>query len=271
MTSRRCEVWGVLNVTPDSFSDGGKFSHIDSALSHAMVMHRAGADVIDVGGESTRPGATRVSEFEELQRVLPVIAALSQQGIRTSIDTMRADVARRCVEAGAAIVNDVSGGNSDPAMYRTVAGLGCDFVLMHWRGHSDVMDSRADYHAVASEVIDEWNRSRDAAVAAGVASERIIFDPGLGFAKDAHHNWQLLREVSKLSEVAERMLIGASRKRFLADCVATDAQAGAADRDAATAALSFYRAVAFGIRGPCPRCRRFCGRDQDRLGFRGIP
>ena len=186
-------VMGVLNVTPDSFSDGGLHADTEAAVTHGRFLASQGAEIIDVGGESTRPGATRVPEVEEMERVIPVIEALVAHGITCSVDTMRASVARAAVAAGARIVNDVSGGLADPDMLSTVADLGVDYVAMHWRGHSEVMQQHTDYTDVVTDVFAELAARRDAALAAGITAERIILDPGIGFAKTSEQNWQLLR------------------------------------------------------------------------------
>lgn len=241
MSTAQCQVWGVLNVTADSFSDGGEFLNLPAAIAQAELMWSQGADVIDVGGESTRPGAQRISAATELERVLPVVTALVQRGMRVSIDTMRAEVAVAAVQAGAQIVNDVSGGKADAEMHTAVGRLPVDYVLMHWRGHSDQMQELANYDDVVVEVLAEWGQQRDAAVAAGIAADRIIFDPGLGFAKQPAHNWQLLRELDRIQSAGHRLLLGASRKRFLAD-VSMDG-ATPAERDAATAAVTMYAAL----------------------------
>lgn len=231
------EIWGILNVTPDSFSDGGKFAHTDSALLQAQKMLDAGANLIDVGGESTRPGATRVSTEEEISRIKDVVIELVNAGIKVSLDTMKADVAKFGIEAGVQVINDVSGGLADEKMFKTVARSDCDYVLMHWRGHSEVMDSLANYEDVVAEVIQEWNNQKQVAIAAGLSSERIIFDPGLGFAKKAHHNWQLLAHLPKLVETGNRVLVGASRKRFLADVAPFE---NVESRDIPTAQISAW-------------------------------
>ncbi len=210
------EVWGILNITPDSFSDGGKFTEVENALNQAQLMLDAGADVIDVGGESTRPGATRVSIGEEISRIKTIVAELVNAGVKVSLDTMKAEVAEFGINAGVKIINDVSGGLADEKMFEVVSNSDCDYVLMHWRGHSDVMNTLTNYQNVVVDVISEWSKQKDKAVAAGIKSERIIFDPGLGFAKDAHHNWQLLAHLPELKDLGHRILIGASRKRFLA-------------------------------------------------------
>ncbi|TDD01599.1 dihydropteroate synthase [Nonomuraea deserti] len=206
---------GVVNVTPDSFSDGGRWFDEDAAIQHGLDLVREGADIVDVGGESTRPGAARVSLQEELTRILPVIRALDAEGVRVSVDTMRAEVARAAVEAGARLVNDVSGGLADPEMPRAVAATGVPYVVMHWRGHSHDMDSRAVYADVVTEVREELSKRVDLVLAEGVTEEQIVIDPGLGFAKNADHNWALLAGIPKLAELGFPLLVGASRKRFL--------------------------------------------------------
>ncbi len=208
-------VMGILNVTPDSFADGGKHFTFEQALTHGLEMIEEGVDIIDVGGESTRPGAERVSAEEEQQRVIPVVKALAGKGAQISIDTMRASTARLAVEAGATIVNDVSGGAADPEMFTTVAELGCTYTLMHWRGHSKDMNSRAQYGDVVSEVIEEVTIQLNKALEAGIKREKIVLDPGLGFAKDAEHNWEILNRIDEFVSLGYPVLIGHSRKRFI--------------------------------------------------------
>jgi dihydropteroate synthase len=210
----RCLVMGVVNVTPDSFSDGGAWFDPDKAIRHGHDLVAEGADLVDVGGESTRPGAQRVTLEEELRRVVPVISALAADGIPISVDTMRAEVAEAAIEAGARLVNDVSGGLADPAMARVLSGAGVPYVVMHWRGHSHDMEIRAVYTDVVGEVRDELRARVDALVTQGLDPSMIVLDPGLGFAKKPEHNWRLL---ARLHEVAEGLpvLVGASRKRFL--------------------------------------------------------
>jgi dihydropteroate synthase len=208
-------VMGILNVTPDSFSDGGQFNTVDSAVAHGLEMLREGADIIDIGGESTRPGAVRITEEEELARVIPVINELTAQGAVISIDTMRAEVARAAVAAGARYINDVSGGLADEQMHSVVAELGTFYILMHWRGHSVDMNSKAIYGDVVVDVKNELSRQIEKAIAAGISSEKIIVDPGIGFAKEAEHNWELIRRVNEIVDLGYPVLIGASRKRFL--------------------------------------------------------
>jgi len=213
-------VMGVLNVTPDSFSDGGRYTDLDQAIRHALRMRAEGADIIDVGGESTRPGADRVDAAVEERRVLPVITALAAEGVPTSIDTTRAAVAAAALAAGASVVNDVSGGLADPDMARIVADAGCPWVLMHWRGHSSRMGDLAQYHDVVKEVCAELSQRVNAALAAGVPGDRIILDPGLGFAKTAAHNWRLSAHLEDLVALGHPVLVGASRKSYLGELLA---------------------------------------------------
>ena len=206
---------GILNVTPDSFADGGLHFDESLAIAHGLEMIGDGVDIIDIGGESTRPGADRVPEEEEQARVIPVIRELAQQKVVISVDTMRASTARLAVEAGASIVNDVSGGAADPEMFSTVADLGCKYTLMHWRGHSKDMNSKAVYNDVVVDVIQEVTIQLDKALAAGIKRENIILDPGIGFAKDAEHNWEILNRIDEFVALGYPVLIGHSRKRFL--------------------------------------------------------
>jgi dihydropteroate synthase len=208
-------VMGVLNVTPDSFSDGGRFIEPDAALAAGLGEMEAGADLVDVGGESTRPGAARVDVATELGRVLPVIVDLVRARVPVSIDTTRAEVAERAIAAGAILVNDVSGGLADRDMAAVVAAAGCPWVLTHWRGHSREMQSLASYQDVVKEVREELRDRVDRAVSAGVDPARLIVDPGLGFAKTAEHNWRLLAHLDELVELGLPVLVGASRKSFL--------------------------------------------------------
>ncbi len=208
-------VMGILNVTPDSFADGGQHFETQHAVSRGLEMIEEGVDIIDIGGESTRPGAERVSAEEEEARVLPVIKGLVKSGVTLSVDTMRASTAKLAVEAGASIVNDVSGGAADPDMFSTVASLGCKYTLMHWRGHSIDMNSKAIYDDVVSDVIEEVKIQLDKALAAGILRENIILDPGIGFAKDAEHNWEILERLDEFVALGYPVLIGHSRKRFL--------------------------------------------------------
>jgi dihydropteroate synthase len=243
---------GVLNVTPDSFSDGGRWLDRDHAVAHGVEMRDAGADLVDVGGESTRPGAGRVEAEVEKARVLPVIRELVAEGVQVSIDTTRAAVAAAAVEAGAAVVNDVSGGLADPAMAATVASAQVPWILMHWRGHSDRMNTLAHYGDVVAEVRDELVARVDAAVLAGVEPAALVLDPGLGFAKTAAHNWALLRRLDALVALGFPVLVGASRKRFLGELLAggDGVARPMPGRDVATAAVSALAAAggAWGVR-----------------------
>jgi dihydropteroate synthase len=215
-------VLGVLNVTPDSFSDGGRYADRGAAVAHAVEMRLEGADLIDVGGESTRPGAERIDAQAELGRVLPVIRELAAAGVPMSIDTTRATVAAAALGAGVIAVNDVSGGLADPGMARVVADAGCPWVLMHWRGHSNRMADLAVYSDVVKEVCAELAERVDAAVAAGVAPDRLVLDPGLGFAKTAEHNWQLSAHLDTILALGFPVLVGASRKSYLGSLLAGD-------------------------------------------------
>jgi dihydropteroate synthase len=246
----RCLVIGVLNVTPDSFSDGGAWFDRDAAIRRGLELAGQGADLVDVGGESTRPGAERVPAGEELRRVLPVIGALAAAGVRVSVDTMRAQVAEAALSAGACLVNDVSGGLADPQMPRVVAQAGVAYVVMHWRGHSHDMMQRAAYRDVVGEVRAELRRRVDAVVVAGVDPSRIIVDPGLGFAKNQDHNWALLTRLSEIAALGGGsrfpVLIGASRKSFLGRLLAAPdgTPRSFAGRDAATVAVTALAAAA---------------------------
>lgn len=215
-------VMGILNVTPDSFADGGRFDSFDSALNRGLEMLKEGVDIIDVGGESTRPGSHRISIEEELHRVLPVIEALAANGAVISIDTKRALTAKAAIEAGAHIVNDVSAGLSDPEMLKVVASLGCPYIAMHTRGESADMQMRAVYDDVVKEVVDELRERVGASLAAGIAPENLILDPGIGFAKESAHNWAILNNLDAFKAIGYPVLIGASRKRFLGKLVGAE-------------------------------------------------
>jgi dihydropteroate synthase len=243
-------VMGVLNVTPDSFSDGGRYTDLEAAVAHGIALRDEGADLVDVGGESTRPGADRVDAVTEAARVVPVIKALAAAGVPLSIDTTRAGVAAAALEAGAVIVNDVSGGLADPGMAPVVAQAGCPWILMHWRGHSRDMIQLARYHDVVAEVRAELLERVAAAVRAGVAPERLILDPGIGFAKNATHNWALTRHLDVLIELGHPVLFAASRKSYLGRLLAgPDGVPRPVDqREAATIATSLL-AVAAGAWG----------------------
>ncbi|MDO9457464.1 dihydropteroate synthase [Nocardioides sp.] len=208
-------VMGVVNVTPDSFSDGGRWADTDAAVAHARQLVAEGADIVDVGGESTRPGATRPLVSEELDRVVPVIEALAADGTRVSVDTMRAEVAAAAVAAGAAWVNDVSGGLADPAMLATVAATDATYVAMHWRAHSDRMQDFTSYPRGVLDVVDELRDRIEAARTAGIGAERLVVDPGIGFAKTAATNWEVLARLDELAVLGHRVLVGVSRKSFL--------------------------------------------------------
>ncbi|WP_344863122.1 dihydropteroate synthase [Amycolatopsis ultiminotia] len=243
---------GVLNVTPDSFSDGGRYLDVGQALEHARQMWMRGADLIDVGGESTRPGASRVDADTEAARVLPVIRRLASEGIALSVDTTRATVAEAAIEAGAQVINDVSGGLADPGMARVAAETKAPWVLMHWRGHSKDMNALAGYTDVVAEVRAELLSRVDDALAAGVEQSAIVLDPGLGFAKHAEHDWALLHGLDSLLSLGFPVLVGASRKRFLGRLLAgKDGEPRRPDgREAATAAVSTLAAMAgaWGVR-----------------------
>ena len=237
----RPKLMGVLNVTPDSFSDGGEFLDPASALEQVSLMVGQGAQIIDVGGESTRPGAQRISLQDEQDRVLPVIEKIKAEfDVLVSIDTMNSKTARRAVQAGADIVNDISGGLADPQMFAAIQDLKCQYILGHWRGHSDQMDSLASYSDVAREVVAELAEQVSMAVASGISRDRIVVDPGLGFAKDIHHNWDLVNRLDELEALGLPVLVGASRKRFLAHALnAIDpASVSMPRRDVATAVLT---------------------------------
>ncbi len=242
----RCLVMGVVNVTPDSFSDGGAWFDRGAAIRHGLDLVRQGADLVDVGGESTRPGAQRVSLPEELRRVIPVIRALTAEGVPVSVDTMRAEVAAAAIEAGAGLVNDVSGGLADAQMAPLVAKTGVPYVVMHWRGHSHDMNTRAIYHDVVREVKDELAARVEALTEAGVARERLVLDPGLGFAKKAEHDWALLAHLDELHELGLPLLIGASRKRFIGRLLAGSdgTPRPVEEREAATMAITALAAAA---------------------------
>jgi dihydropteroate synthase len=231
----RPRIMGILNVTPDSFSDGGAWTSVSQAIDHGVAMHEQGAEIVDVGGESTRPGAERVQPAEEQARVLPVIEGLVALGIPISVDTMNSTTAALAVDAGATTINDVSGGLADSEMYRVIAATDVDYVAMHWRGHSDTMNELETYSAVVREVRTELKTRISELIVWGVDPARIIVDPGLGFAKNARHNWQLLGHLDDLATLGHRVLVGASRKRFLAE-FAPDGPA--TERDAATATIS---------------------------------
>ncbi len=229
-------VMGILNVTPDSFSDGGDYFDSKKAIARGIEMIEEGATIIDVGGESTKPGADRVSMDDELTRVIPVIHALAKTGAMVSVDTMRAEVAALAVAAGARIINDVSGGLADPAMHATAAALKTQYICMHWRGQSKDMDSLAVYEDVVPEVIHELTKQVAAALLAGIEPTKLVVDPGLGFAKKNEHNWELLKNIDKLKELGFPILVGGSRKRFLGG-------EQPSDRESASIALTTWLAT----------------------------
>lgn len=238
------KVMGILNVTPDSFSDGGDWFDHHRAIDHGRALLAEGAHLIDVGGESTRPGIVRTDSAEELRRILPVVRVLAAEGAVLSIDTMRSEVARACVEAGASIINDVSGGLADPAMLPVVAELGVPYAAMHWRAHSTHMQDLAHYDDVVQDVRDELAARAEAALAAGIAEDRLILDPGIGFAKTSEHNWALLRHLDVLASLGFPLLIGVSRKRFLGDLLAVgDRLRPPKERDDASAAVTAILAL----------------------------
>lgn len=246
-------IWGIVNVTPDSFSDGGRYLDVDRAVAHGLQLRADGASVLDIGGESTRPGAERVGTAVEQERVLPVIEQLAAAGIPISIDTLDAQTAATAVRAGARIVNDVSGGLADPDMRAAVAESGADFAIGHWRGFSSDMYAHAEYRRIAREVAGELQERIGEAAASGIAPSRLIVDPGIGFAKAGTQNWDVLRGLDEIVALGPRVLIGTSRKRFLAETLAqgdADADISESRRDLATAVTSALavRAGAWAVR-----------------------
>ncbi|MFB2554551.1 dihydropteroate synthase [Herbiconiux liangxiaofengii] len=241
-------IMGILNVTPDSFSDGGLWTDRAAAVKHALGMVERGADIIDVGGESTRPGAQRVAVSEERRRVLPVVRELTDRGVTVSIDTMNAATAAAALDAGATIVNDVSGGLADPEMDDLIVATDTRFVVMHWRGHSDGMNDLARYDDVVEDVARDLEYRAAQLIVKGVSPDRLILDPGLGFAKTAEHNWALLGRLGRLVALGLPVLVGASRKRFLGDLLAGGATAAERDLASATVAALAVREGAWGVR-----------------------
>lgn len=248
-------IWGIVNVTPDSFSDGGRYIEPERAIAHGISLYEAGATVLDVGGESTRPGSQRVDAAVEEQRVIPVVQELAARGIPVSVDTLNASTAAAAVRAGARIVNDVSGGLADADMLVAVAESGADFAIGHWRGPSDDMYSRAEYRRAAREVAGELRERITKAAAAGIAPARVIVDPGIGFAKAGPQNWDVLRGLDDITALGYRVLIGTSRKQFLAETLGADPSRGSGGgpsevdetrRDLATAVTSAL-AVRYGV------------------------
>jgi dihydropteroate synthase len=245
-------VMGVVNVTPDSFSDGGRWFAPGDAVAHGLDLLEQGADILDIGGESTRPGAQRPSEEEELRRIIPVIRELSRCGARVSVDTMRGSVAALAVESGASIVNDVSGGLADPDMARVVASARVPFVVMHWRGHSDTMQDRASYDDVVGDVCHALSERVADLCARGVGSDQLILDPGFGFAKLPEHNWSLLAHLGAMQSLGFPVLVGTSRKTFLGALGVPEGGAPRppAQRDVITAATTVIAGLAgvWGVR-----------------------
>ncbi len=241
----RCLVMGVVNVTPDSFSDGGKWLDAPTAIQHGIDLVTEGADLVDVGGESTRPGAARIDGEEELRRVIPVIEGLVAEGITVSVDTMRASTAQQALDAGAVLINDVSGGRADPAMLGLAAQTHAPIVLMHWREHSDVMQNHTHYDDLVDDIVRELMGQLNHAVVAGVDPERIILDPGLGFSKTGAQNWTVLAHLDAFTELRHPLLVAASRKRFLGELLADGTDLRPTDgRDDATAAITTLAAQA---------------------------
>ena len=248
MNIERTLVMGILNVTPDSFADGGRNFDFASAINRAKEMIAEGVDIIDVGGESTRPGADRISEEEERDRVIPVITELAELGTTLSIDTTRSNIAQAAIGAGATIVNDVSGGLADSKMASVIASNpAVQYVVMHWRGHSKDMQKAAQYKDVVSEVKNELDDRVIALTKSGIAPEQLILDPGIGFAKSSEHNWEILRNIERLQLLGFPILVGASRKKFLGDLLGAQV---ADDREFASIALTTYLAKAgvWGVR-----------------------
>ncbi|GAA3542063.1 dihydropteroate synthase [Aeromicrobium flavum] len=252
----RCVVMGVVNVTPDSFSDGGCWFDPGAAAEHGLELVRRGADLVDVGGESTRPGALPVDRAEELRRVVPVVRRLADAGVPVSVDTMWAETAEQALDAGAVIVNDVSGGRADPRMVPLVAAAEVPFVVMHWRGHSDRMQQHTDYTDVVDDVVSELRAQVTAVCEAGVDPARVVVDPGLGFSKTGDQNWTLLGHLDRFAALGHPLLVAASRKGFLGSLLADEAGPRPVDeREDATAAISMLSALAgaWGVRVHDPR------------------
>lgn len=236
---------GVVNVTPDSFSDGGRHFDTAAAIEHGFDLHQAGADVVDIGGESTRPGAERVDADEEMRRVIPVVKELAAADVVVSIDTMRRETAQAALDAGAGIVNDVSGGLADPDLPRLVGRAGVPYVVMHWRGPSAAMQQQASYADVVAEVSAELRDRLEAVTTAGVELDQVVLDPGIGFAKTAEHNWALLAHLDQLVGIGRPLLIGASRKSFLGGLLGEDGTPRPSDdREDATVAVTAIAAMA---------------------------
>ena len=251
----RTRVMGVINVTPDSFSDGGRWMDPEDAVKHGLRLVADGADLVDVGGESTRPGALRIDAAEELRRVIPVVRGLAAEGVTVSVDTMRAEVAKQALDAGASMINDVSGGRADPAMFDMAAAAGVPVVVMHWRGHSTEMQSLTDYDDLVADVVAELLAQIELALDAGVSGDHVVIDPGLGFSKTGNQNWTVLAHLDAFTSLGYPVLLAASRKRFLGELLGPGAETGTElrpvdDREAATVAISTLAADAgaWGVR-----------------------
>jgi dihydropteroate synthase len=240
----RTLVMGVINVTPDSFSDGGLFLDSKVAIAHAQQMLLDGVDIIDIGGESTRPGSERISAQEEMDRVLPIISEMAKTDAILSIDTMRAEVAKAAMSAGAHMINDVSGGKADPEMLEYVAKTTSPYILMHWRGPSNIMNTLTNYDDVVRDVTMEIHAQVEVAVTAGISRVRIVIDPGIGFAKTVEQNWPILKHLDALDELGLPILMGASRKKFLGELLARNGEARVTEeRESATTAISTLMAL----------------------------
>jgi len=244
----RVEIMGVVNVTPDSFSDGGRYLDIDDAVAHGLELAAAGATIVDVGGESTRPGAARVDTTEEQQRIAPVVAALAAAGVRVSIDTMSAETALAAARAGASIINDVSGGLADARMPAVMADSGLTCIISHWRGHSAAMGDRASYADAAVDVAHELDERVTALLSQGLDADRIIVDPGLGFSKHSEHNWRILARLDLLQALGYPVLVGASRKRFIGALLPDDSPMESRDAPTAVVSVLAAQAGAWGVR-----------------------
>jgi dihydropteroate synthase len=264
---------GVINVTPDSFSDGGRWLDPETAIAHGLELVAEGADLVDVGGESTRPGAIRIDVDEELRRVIPVVRGLAAEGVTVSVDTMRAEVAERALEAGAVLINDVSGGRADKRMMQVAVAAGSPIVLMHWRGHSATMQNLTSYDDVVRDIVGELSTQVDAALDAGISEGSIVIDPGLGFSKTAEQNWVVLANLDAFTALGYPVLIAASRKRFLGELLAepTGDLRATDRREAATVAVSTLAAAAgaWAVRVHEPRASADAVRVVARLAMAG--
>jgi dihydropteroate synthase len=248
VAGQRTQIMGILNATPDSFSDGGRYLDVRAAVEHATAMVAAGADLIDIGGESTRPGADPVSAAEEQRRVIPIIRELAARGITVSVDTMNAATAAAAVSAGAAVINDVSGAQADPEMVDVVIATQLPFVVMHWRGPSKTMNARANYSEVVGDVRRELAMTVAELIVRGVDPAKIIVDPGLGFAKDSGHNWRVLAQLKKFTDLGLPVLVGASRKRFVGELLPSGVPPAERDLASAVIAALSAQAGAWGVR-----------------------